>query len=135
MAIYATVEDVEERLGRAMSESEKKLCSSLLEEAALIIDASGSKALADAKKTVSKRMVVRIIGSGVDAGVPVGATQGSMSALGYSQSWTVGSGTVGELYLSKMDKQLLGLGNQIGSSSPIENLVAGGGDIECAALM
>lgn len=135
MAIYATVEDVEERLGRAMSESEKKLCSSLLEEAALIIDTSGSKALADAKKTVSKRMVVRIIGSGVDAGVPVGATQGSMSALGYSQSWTVGSGTVGELYLSKMDKHLLGLDNQIGSSSPIENLVAAGGDIECAALM
>ena len=135
MAIYATVEDVEERLGRAMSESEKKLCSSLLEEAALIIDTSGSKALADAKKTVSKRMVVRIIDSGVDAGVPVGATQGSMSALGYSQSWTVGSGTVGELYLSKMDKQLLGLGNQIGSSSPIENLVADGGDIECAAVM
>ena len=47
-----------------------------------------------------------------------------MSALGYSQSWTVGSGgSVSELYLSKTDKKYLGVGNAIGSYSPVQELV------------
>ena len=54
----------------------------------------------------------------------MGASQGSMSALGYSQSWTIGSGgSTGELYLAKTDKILLGMGNQIGAYSPAEWLV------------
>ena len=61
---------------------------------------------------------------GDDSGVPLGATQGSMSALGYSSSWTVGSsGATGELYLGKLEKQLLGMGNKIGSYSPTQELV------------
>ena len=51
----------------------------------------------------------------------MGAMQGSMSGLGYSQSWTMGSGGAsGELYLSKTDKAILGGGNNIGSYSPIQ---------------
>jgi hypothetical protein len=47
-----------------------------------------------------------------------------MSALGYSQSWTMGAtGSTGELYLNRMDKKLLGAGNAIGSYSPIQELV------------
>lgn len=133
MSAYATVEDVAARLGRNLSEIEKSICESFLAEAAMIIDAAGSNASGEAKKTVSVRMVARAIGAGSDVGIPVGATQGSISALGYSQSWTVGSGTVGELYLGKQDKQLLGLSNRIGSASPVEALA--GGSIECAALM
>ena len=69
-------------------------------------------------------MVVRAIGDGTDAGVPMGATQGSMSALGYSQSWTLGSGAAaGELYLSRTEKQILGGGSSIGSYSPVQELV------------
>lgn len=131
---YASVEDVAERLGRILSDKEKSACKSLLEEAAVIINSSGSKATSEAKKAVSVRMVSRAIGSGADMGVPVGATQGSMSALGYSQSWTVGSGAVGELYLGRLDKQLLGLNNSIGSSSPVEGLTENGG-LECAAYL
>ena len=37
-----------------------------------------------------------------------------MSGLGYSQSWTVSNGS-GEIYISKLEKQLLGRGNSIGS--------------------
>lgn len=133
MSAYATVEDVAARTGRTLSESEKSICESLLAEAALIIDGTGTKAQEEAKKTVSVRMVARALGAGTDMGIPVGATQGTVSALGYSQSWTVGSGTVGELYLGKQDKQLLGLSNLIGSFSPVESLAGGG--IECAALM
>ena len=63
----------------------------------------------------------RTVNSGSE-GVPIGATQGSVAGLGYSQSWTIGSGAAGEMYLSKVDKKLLGSGNRIGSYSPVEEL-------------
>lgn len=122
---YATVEDVQARMNRQMSESEQAICSTMLDDAAVIIDAFNVSATADAKKIVSCRMVIRQMGDGNDAGVPIGATQGSMSGLGYSQSWTLSNGSTGEMYLSKMDKQLLGYGNKIGSYSPVEELVVG----------
>ena len=120
---YATVSDVQARMTRQMSESEQSVCSNLLDDAAVIIDAYNSAADMGAKKLVSVRMVTRAIGDGTDAGIPMGATQGSMSALGYSQSWTIGSGTAGELYLGKLEKKLLGCGDHIGSYSPTEELV------------
>ena len=93
-----------------------------------MIDAYNSEASADAKKVVSCRMVIRALGDGDVVGVPIGSTQGSMSALGYSQSWTVGSGGgAGELYVSKSDRKMLGAGDSIGSYSPTQELV--GGDV------
>ena len=59
-----------------------------------------------------------------ESGVPIGATQGSMAGLGYSQSWTISNGSTGEMYLSKLDKELLGYGNRIGSYSPVQELTA-----------
>jgi hypothetical protein len=122
---YATLNDVEARMSRTLSETEESLATTLLDDAGVIIDTFNANAAADAKKIVSCRMVIRALGDGsTDAGVPLGATQGSMSALGYSQSWTMGAGaSVGELYLSKLDKQVLGYCNKIGSYSPIEELV------------
>ena len=108
---------------RQMSESEQSVCSRLLDDAAVIIDTYNSRADMGAKNLVSVRMVTRAIGDGTDAGIPMGATQGSMSALGYSQSWTIGAGSAGELYLGKLEKKLLGCGNSIGSYSPTEELV------------
>ena len=96
----------------------------MLDDAAVIIDAYNSDATASAKKVVSCRMVIRAMGDGSEAGIPMGATQGSMSALGYSQSWTIGAGgAAGELYIGRLDKKLLGAGNSIGSYSPTEELV------------
>lgn len=118
---YATVTDVQARMTRAMDTAEQAVCTTLLDDAGVLIDAYKSAASADAKKVVSCRMVIRALG--VDNDIPMGATQGSMSGLGYSQSWTIGTGgSVGELYLSKTDKQLLGGGNSIGSHSPLEDL-------------
>ena len=71
---------------RTMTSAEQTVCATLLDDAAVLIDAYGSAAGADAKKTVSCRMVIRAMGDGGSIGVPQGATQGSMSALGYSQS-------------------------------------------------
>lgn len=123
---YATVRDVEDRITRTLSTDEEAVVGKLLDDAAVIIDAYNADASADAKKVVSCRVVIRAIGDGESNGVPTGATQGSMSGLGYSQSWTINSGgTVGELYLGKLDKKLLGCGNKIGSYSPVEELVVG----------
>ena len=124
MAAYATVKDVQDRMTRTMSADEEALCSTLLDDAALIIDTYNGNATDDAKKVVSCRMVIRAMGDGEDSGVPLGATQGSQSALGYSQSWTIGSGGgAGELYIGKLERKLLGCGEQIGSYSPVQELV------------
>lgn len=117
---YAEYSDVEIRLKRTFSDSEKKLCEELLNDSAVIIDAYNKNASEDVKKLVSCRMVIRAMGNS-DIDTPIGASQGTMSALGYSQSWTLTSGATGELYLSKMDKKLLGV-SRIGSHSPLEDL-------------
>ena len=118
---YATIQDVAAGF-RPLTASEEQIASRLLVESAIIIDAYNANASADAKNIVSCRMVRRSIGSSGD--VPIGASQGSMSALGYSQSWTMGAtGSTGELFLNRMDKKLLGAGNSIGSYSPIQELV------------
>lgn len=110
---YATVQDVQDRMSETMTTAQQNICSKLLDDAGTIIDSFNVNATADAKKLVSIRMVQRSMS--IDADIPMGATQGSMSAMGYSQSWTMGSNTsVGELYLNKIEKKLLGYGNKIG---------------------
>ena len=121
---YATVDDVQARMNRPLSESEQVACETMLDDAAVIIDSFNKAAPEDAKQIVSCRMVIRQLGDGETSGIPIGATQGSMSGLGYSQSWSVANGSTGEMYLSKLDKQLLGYANRIGSYSPVEELAA-----------
>lgn len=120
---YATVSDVQEWLGRTLDHDEQDRCETLLDGAAVVIDAYAQGASDNAKKYVSCQMVIRVIGTSGGDSVPIGATQGSMSALGYSQSWTIGGGSSGELYLSKTEKRMLGVGNSIGSYSPVQELV------------
>ena len=121
---YATVEDVQARMTRDLSTDEQAVCATFLDDVAVMIDGYNASASADAKKIVSCRVVIRALGDGELGGIPMGATQGSQSGLGYSQSWTISSGgSVGELYLGKADKQILGYGNKIGSYSPVEELV------------
>lgn len=120
---YAAVTDVQARMSRTMDEAEQAVCTNLLNDAAVIIDLFNSSASDDVKLVVSCRMVMRALGDGATSGVPMGATQGSQSALGYTQSWTISAGGTGELYLSKIEKQLLGKGNSIGSYSPVQELV------------
>lgn len=122
MTTYATYEDVQKRLGQAFDTTQIDICDILLERAALEIDSYNANATADAKKSVSVEAVARAMNETSD--IPMGASQGSMSALGYSQSWTMSSGgSVGSVYLSKSDKRLLGVGNQIGASNPLSVLM------------
>ena len=123
MAAYATLDDIKGRITRTLNQKEETVCTNLLDDVAVLIDAFNANASSDKKKIVSCNAVIRAIGTG-DSDIPVGATQGSMAALGYSQSWTIGSGgATAELYLSRTDKRILGSGNSIGSHSPIEELV------------
>lgn len=118
---YATTEEVTTYIGRTLREGEEEACSMLLEEAAAIIDAYNSGALTENKKLVSLRMSKRALN--LDSSFPIGATQGSMSAMGYSQQWGFSSGSSsGQLYLDKTDKILLGRHGAAGSYSPVEEL-------------
>lgn len=122
---YAELQDVEEGF-RILSDEERSRCTALLSEAAIIIDTYNADADPERKLLVSCRMVRRQLDAGTGgqgtAMYPMGATQASASALGYQQSWTVSGGSVGELYLSKLEKRLLGVGDKIGAHSPLEDL-------------
>lgn len=123
MAAYATISDVAAGF-RELDADEENRAAQLLEEAGVLIDAMAAKASDDAKRVVSCRMVRRAMGAGDDTSMvsaPMGSTQGSMAAGGYSQSWTIGGGgAAGELYLGRTEKLLLGIGNRIGARSPLE---------------
>lgn len=120
---YATIADIETRTARTFSDDGTAMVQALLDDAAVMIDAYRKDAPTEAKRVVSCRMVVRAVGGEEAALFPIGASQGSMGAGGYTQSWTIGSGgTTGELYLGKADKALLGGGNRIGAHSPLEDM-------------
>lgn len=113
---YATVEQVEAGFRELTTEEEAK-CQALIVEAGIMIDAIAPDANENAKCLVTCRMVRRQLGSGDD--IPIGATQSTVSALGYSQTFGFGSGaSAGEMYLGKAEKILLGVGNKIGASNP-----------------
>lgn len=122
MSAYATTADVQARLNWTMDLTQRNICEELLNDAGVIIDTFAASAPAETKKVVSCRMVMRALGDGTVSGVPMGATQGSQSALGYSQSWTISNGASGEVYLSRFDKQMLKTGNTVGSYSPVQEL-------------
>lgn len=123
---YATIEDVQARMTRTLTDDEGRVCASLLDDAGILIDAYNEDASTDSKKVVSCRMVIRALGDG-EMGIPVGATQGSQAGLGYSESWTITNGSVGQLYLEKVEKKMLGVGDQIGASNPLAILTGGDG--------
>lgn len=139
--ILVSTSDVQARMTREMSAAEQSVCAALLSDAVSMIYAVAphlAKSTAELEdvsddyhretelgKLVACRMVIRALGDGGAAAgaAPIGATQGSMSGLGYTQSWTMANGgSTGELYLSKTERQMLRRGNAIGSYSPVQGL-------------
>ena len=119
--IHVTCEDVEARY-RDLDADERARCSALLHDAEAMIDMFAGESVTDEiKALVCRSMVIRALNSS-DACVPIGATQATQTGLGYTQSYTFGSGQSGELYFSKMEKRLLKINARIGSVSPIEHL-------------
>lgn len=119
---YATYEDVQKGY-RQLDTDEQEKATALLEEAAVMINVYAKASTTDEiKKVVSCRMVRRALGDDAGMQIPIGASQGTVSAMGYSQSFTYGNGSSGELYLSKQDRKLLGVSGKVGSHSPLEDL-------------
>lgn len=120
---YATVEQVEAGF-RPLTTEETAKCSALIVEAGVMVDAIATNAAPERKCVVVCRMVRRALGGGDD--VPLGASQGTVSALGYSQTWSLGTGGAsGELYIGKAERTLLGVSNKIGASNPFAEVESG----------
>lgn len=120
--MYANVSDVQDGF-RELDEKEIAVCSALIKEASIIIDSYKSNATDEQKNVVVCRMVRRAIGNN-DSMMPIGANQGTVSALGYSQTFTMSNnGSVGELYISRTEKKLLGVADKLGSRSILEGMV------------
>ena len=119
--IHVTCEDIEARY-RDLDADERARCTTLLRDAEAMVDAfSGENVTDEIKALVCRSMVIRALNSS-DACVPIGATQATQTGLGYTQSYTFGSGQSGELYFSRMEKRLLKINARIGSVSPLEHL-------------
>lgn len=117
MKLYVTVEEIENGY-RKLSEDESRLCNDLIAEASTLIDAYAMSANEEVKKIVAKRMIRRAIASSGAGTVPFGSNGGTVSAMGYSQSFTM-SGSVGEVYLSRAEKNMLGAKARIGFASAL----------------
>lgn len=123
MAAYAKTADVEAGF-RALDAEEQNRCSALLTEAGVLIDAVALDATLDAKRVASCRMVRRPSATAAPprhfrwvpprAACPPWATR---------RTGRCPAAPRGELYLSKVEKRLLGVGNRIGSYSPVEGMV------------
>lgn len=104
MALYATTADVEARW-RPLSAEETATAETLLEDASLIVDTWVSDPDVGRAKIVVCAMVKRAL-SGPAGGDGVSAAQ--QTAGPFSQSLTF-SNPMGNLYVTKADKRLLGV--------------------------
>lgn len=125
---YATVSDIEARW-RELTADEESKAGVLLDDAAAILDTLGVFDSSDPNvaanlRIVSCNMVIRAM-SAAQADT-FGMSQGSMTAGPYTQSWTF-SNPSGDMYLTKMEKRLLGItSGYIGSIRPKVGIIGCG---------
>lgn len=120
---YATVADLEARLGRPLTEDERAQASALLDDAAAmlttlvgVIDSEDMVQAANLK-TVSCAMVARAILSGANGAY--GVTDSTATMGPFSQRLAFSNPT-GDLYVSKAERALLGIGRAVvGSLRPV----------------
>ena len=110
--VFAEVSDVEARW-RELTQDEQARASVLIVDAsamlAALVDVDGTdEEQAALLKSTCCSMVVRAMSA--TAADSYGATQMSMTAGVYTQSWTYNNPT-GDLYLTRLEKKLLGIGS------------------------
>ena len=116
---FAEVSDIEARW-RELSEDEAARAEVLLDDASVMLSSlvtvDGSAEQAGLLKQVTCNMVIRAMSaSGADT---FGAESMSMTAGPYSQSWQYANPS-GDMYLTKLEKRLLGItSSYIGSIRP-----------------
>lgn len=108
---YADVEDIELRLQRTFSESETANVEALLDSASAVLNklvkvVEGDSEQAELLKFVCTNMVCRAVSAnGMDV---LGASQASITAGAYTQSYSFATPS-GDMYLTKLEKRLLGI--------------------------
>ena len=126
---YADVTDVEVRLQRTLSETEQACASQLLDGASAMLDKlvklDGSDEQLELLQFVCSSMVARAMPSDMSF---YGASQMSITAGAYTQQGTY-SAPVGDLYLTKTEKRILGVtAGYIGTVEPLINGYWGSND-------
>lgn len=117
---YADVTDIEVRLGRTFTADETIQVQALLDGASAVldklVDVDGSAEQADLLQFVCTNMVCRAVSAqGMDV---LGASQASITAGAYTQSYSFATPS-GDMYLTKLEKRLLGITTgYIGSIEP-----------------
>lgn len=116
---YATVSDLMQRW-RVLSDAEQARAEVMLDDAATILDATvdideDNEKQAALLKTVSCSMVKRAMVSMADG--MLGVSQGTISADIYSQTFQF-SNPGGDMYLTQMERRLLGVTNSYIGSIP-----------------
>lgn len=116
---YATVADVEARW-RELTPEESARATALLEDASAILDAvvriDGSEKQGRLLCQVCCNMVIRSMGSSVDS---FGATSSTVMAGVYQQTLSYEAPT-GDMYLTKLEKRLLGVSSGYIGSIPVK---------------
>lgn len=118
---YISKDDFEKNF-RSLSDEEGKQFDEIAKEASALIDSYAPNADEERKIIVCMRVVRRALSNMQSDMIPMGATGGTYSALGYSQSFQLSGGTIGEIYLGKTEKKMLGVSDKIGMSSVLENM-------------
>ena len=117
---YADVSDIEVRLERTLTEDEEANVEALLDGASAVLDKlvkiDNSTEQAALLNLVCTNMVARMVGPGAEF---FGASQQSITAGPYTQQMTF-STPVGDMYLTKLEKRMLGITTSyIGSIQPL----------------
>ena len=114
MVPFASAEDYEARYGDADDpEALAEVLMDATREIAAELDKAGiayaepDPGFADRLMQACRSMAYRAVGQSSSA--PIGATQYSQGAGGYTESYTFGN-PYGEVYMSKAERRLLGLG-------------------------
>lgn len=120
---FALVSDIEARW-RDLSTDEELRAGILIDDASAMLSSMVTVDAHDEQqaallKTVCCSMVIRSMSA--SAAENYGVSQASMTAGAYTQSWTY-SNPSGDMYLTKLEKKLLGItSSYIGSIKPVIN--------------
>ena len=106
---YADVSDIEVRLGRTFTADETVNVQALLDGASAVLNklvtVTNDTEQNALLKFVCTNMVSRMLSNGLDV---LGASQASMTAGPYTQSFSFSTPS-GDMYLTKLEKRLLGI--------------------------
>lgn len=115
---YATAADYARRAGVVLTSDEEARVESLIEDAASTIESLGFEASTDELERSARVVVLNMVGRVMSMdGVGSGVTQSSLSAGGFSQSYTYANSTE-TMYVSKQERKMLRIAGGVRTIMP-----------------